>query len=747
MRNQPYSPWQLIDSTADQREEAWDLDRRVELRTWMVGLLVLLPLVIISGRLFYLKQSCQAGYLVNAHPTSTKSESVPAMDGRIYSSDGQLLAYDHQQFALSIHYRWLESPPQARWWRQQALARLNRRQWGNASELERAKQEVLAEQARLWQRLSEISGMSVADLLGRRDGIQQRVERIATSVRSRQAERDNTEHPPLDQEPLPATGWRRLWQLVVRELTQPPEREARDPIVIREELAYHELIDDISVGIVAEVESHPRDFPGVQITTKTRRVYPREDFAAHVVGNRATLREEQLQEWKQSLNGADPLSLQSGDRRGRFGVERSYDITLRGLPGARRLTLNRRGEIVRSVPERQARAGQHLVLALHAELQETAEKLLDGLIPGKPLLLPPLPRGTPVPEGSPPESGCLLVMNIYSGELLVAASAPRPHLGRMNAGDSEYWQALNSDPRSPLLSRITQVTLAPGSTFKPMTAIALCQETTLPPGRIECRGFLDTPESHRCAIFRSTGHGHGDISLVDALARSCNVYFFTAARTVGPEALVRWCGELGFGKPTGVDLPFEQSGHVPDPADNSPSSSYHWYPGDNLGLAIGQSYLTVTPLQMLVLTAAIANQGELVTPRIVSRILPGDDEPAESQPHPTLRAQAPSRRLPVSPETWQLIREGMRRTVADPMGTAYQTVRSPLVEIAGKTGTAQTGLDRPSHAWFIGYAPAESPRYAFVVSLAHGGAGGEQAGPLARRIVERMLELELIDPR
>lgn len=752
MRNQPYAIWQLIDSTADQREEAWDLDRRGDLRTWMVGLCVLLPLLIVGGRLWHVMQFRQSAFLANAHPVTTESELVPAMDGRIYTSDGQLLAYDHQRFALSLHYRWLESPPHERWLRQQARSRLNRREWSNTQALAQASEEVLAEQAALWRRLSEVSGVSEEELQERSARIQTRVERIARSVRERhEARLQNQQQPAQSQDDFTDNssdrGWRALWNLIAKELTEPPVRESRDPIVIREELDYHEVIDHVPVEVVAEIEARSRDFPGVRITTKTRRVYPQKSLAAHVLGNRAELREEQLQEWQQQLEGADPLLYRPGDRRGRSGVERSYDVTLRGLPGARELTLNRRGEIVNARPERAARSGKHLVLSLHAEMQQLAEDLLDALILPDPPLLPPLPRGMPYPEGTPPEGGCLLVMNVHSGELLVAASAPRPDLSRLHAGDADYWQQLTTDQRAPLLSRITQVPLAPGSSFKPVAAIALCEETTRPPSPMVCRGFLDTPESHRCAIFRSSGRGHGEISLVDALAQSCNVYFFQAARTLGPDRLTRWSREVGFGQSTGVDLPFEQSGHVPAPADNAPHSPHRWYPGDNLGLAIGQSYLTVTPLQMLVMAAAIANGGELVTPRIVSRILPGDetdDSADEALQTPTTPAP---RRLPVATDTWDLIREGMRRTVADPRGTAFNSVRSSQISIAGKTGTAQTGGNRPSHAWFIGFAPAEAPRFAFVVTLAHGGAGGEQAGPLARRLLEQMVQQNLLDPR
>lgn len=221
---------------------------------------------------------------------------------------------------------------------------------------------------------------------------------------------------------------------------------------------------------------------------------------------------------------------------------------------------------------------------------------------------------------------------------------------------------------------------------------------------------------------------------------------FSAARQLGPEPLVRWSKLFRFGEPTGVDLPFEQAGHVPSSADNSSGSSYQWYPGDNLGLSIGQSYLTVTPLQMLVMMSAIANGGELVTPSVVSRVLTGEDgaEISETSPQPD---SARGKRVEISPETLSVVRGALREVVSNPQGTAFASVNTPRVAISGKTGTAQTGGNRQNHAWFVGYAPAQAPQVAFVVCLEHGGAGGEQAGPLAKAIVEKMVELELITPQ
>lgn len=744
MRNQPHSQWQVIDSAANQRDEAWDLDRRTGLRTAALWLGACLLLLVTSLRLYDLKANHQDDFLKNAHPTSRQSESISAMDGRIISSDGRVLAYDDQLFGLAVHYRWLEEPPNDRWWKQRARERLTQSERKNPQAIEQAQAEVRKVQEKLWKRLAILSGESVEQLAEKRLAIQKRVERIAKAVRRNQKARSASVSENDEINSAGKSIGDRLWALLKSELTQPPERSKSDPIIIREELDYHLLIDELSVQNIAEVESHPADFPGTRIITKTSRVYPGGSLASHVIGVRRGIREDQIQKRKEELVAGDPLSYQSGDRHGHFGVEKTYNITLRGFPGSQKLLKNRRGEIIKTVAVRHSKSGNHLVLTINSQLQETAEQLLDQLIPDRQSLIPPLPSGQKNQESGHPVGGSILVMNIYSGELLAAASAPRPDLSLMSSGDSKYWKRLTNDKRSPLLSRITQMTFAPGSTFKPLTAIALCESQGLPTDPTHCRGYLDTPNSHRCAIFRSAGVGHGDIDLVNALSQSCNVYFFTAARNMGPAALVKWCENFEFGKSTGVDLPFEKSGHIPSPADNSPSSKYHWYPGDNLGLAIGQSYFTVTPLQMVKLIAAVANGGSLVTPHVVSRILPGEQDSQASAQELSVPIR-PVQKLAISSGTLAEIREGLKQSVESVRGTAHKTVAMEQVSIAGKTGTAQTGIDRVSHAWFIGYTPAENPRYAFVVFLEHGGAGGKDAGPIARKMVKRLLELQLIE--
>ncbi len=255
------------------------------------------------------------------------------------------------------------------------------------------------------------------------------------------------------------------------------------------------------------------------------------------------------------------------------------------------------------------------------------------------------------------------------------------------------------------------------------------------------------------------GIGHGETTLADALCRSCNVYFFHHAGLLGPDPLVDWAERFGFGRPTGVDLPGEAAGVVPNPENIERLEHHPWKTADTQALAVGQGSLTVTPLQIARLMAAVAGEGNLVRPH-VSRVGSAHqnekqnnhgDDPADdsmvggAHPTKTLVGDAhPTKILNLHEKTLRVIREGLERVVSDPAGTAHDTVYLKDISIAGKTGTAETGSGA-SHAWFAGYVPADRPKYVFVIALEHGGEAAVTAGPVARRLVLRMKELGVLD--
>ena len=277
--------------------------------------------------------------------------------------------------------------------------------------------------------------------------------------------------------------------------------------------------------------------------------------------------------------------------------------------------------------------------------------------------------------------------------------------------------------------------------FKVVTAIAGLEQGTLSPEEpFHCQGYLNDPQHDRCYVFRHFGHGHGDVTLPMALSQSCNVYFFDLAQRVGPQPIETWARRLGFGSPTGLDIGGERAGHVP--SRSTTGKTNRWYPGTTRQFAIGQADLTVTPLQVARLMAIIGNGGREITPRLTQ---PAATDSVASPGNIRLASAVTPERL-LSDRTLQAIREGLEMTVEHPQGTGCKA-QVPGLLVAGKTGTAQVGGDKPDHAWFAGYVPADRPRYAFAVFLEHGGSGSQAAAPVARQVIMSMVEADLLSSR
>jgi penicillin-binding protein 2 len=731
-------------------EAAWDTDRRPAARLVGLFVLVALPLVVAGARLGQIQLRLADQFAEPFRRTNESVEPIPTRDGRILGADGRVIAEDVRRFTLTAHYRWLEDPPDERWLREQALKRLDRPARRDSTLVEQAEREVLAERAAMWRRLAGLTGTSRDQLAKARGEVQRRVERIIASVNARHAATEKSQGPAITVPPLPtdAPWWRRAWEEVRSELTSAPPRDEGGPIIVQEELAYHPLLDDIDLHAAAEIEAHPQRFPGLQVQTATTRVYRQGRLAAHVVGVRTAIRGEEIRARQERFPDGDPLDYREGDRIGRGGLEQSYDRALRGLRGERRVVRNRQGEIVRTETVRRPQPGRDVVLTLNLPLQDRLEQLTAELLRQR------ATEGTNLVDGSASAGIAVVALDVRSGAVLASVSAPGYDIHDLIHPDVATWKELTSDPRRPFFNRVTQMAVPPGSVFKTLSAVAILENGRIDPDEpYYCRGYLDRPDRHRCFIFRHYGVGHQHTTLSDALAQSCNVYFYHAARVMGPEPLIGWAERFGFGRATGADLPGERGGHLPRPPippgagivpvshrdSEGESEIEKWYAGDTLGLAIGQSRLTVTPLQVARLMAAVANDGHLVTPHYVRQVGTGTDADREPAPLP--------RRIPgLTTETLQRVREGLERVVAHPSGTGYKTVRLESVAIAGKTGTAEVGGGKEDHAWFAGYVPADRPRVAFAVIVEHAGSGGREAGPLAREVVEAMLAANVIPP-
>ena len=670
-------------------------DRRPGTRLTLLGTVIGLSLLLIGWRVAGIQQDSQGSFGRPTAPVTVTTEPIPTHDGRILAADGTVLAHDLQRFRVRVHYRWLEIPADRTWLRSQALSRLDRRGRRDSARLAAARSEVLAQREAMHVQLARVCRVAPQELRQRMRAMQKRVERVVASVQ----ERRSIASQPVIAVAEPGPWWQVAWETIRTTLTTPPRRAESEPVVVTEELEYHRILDNVPLKAAAAIQEHPERFPGVEIRVETRRTYPEGPLAAHVVGTR-----------RRELRGQGLVP--DGDWVGTSGVERTYDHLLRGRPGLKRIVTNRAGEVLSTRVLQPPRRGRDIELTVSLPLQRRAERLLDAA----------------TNTGSP--GGAIVVIDLHTGAVLAAASAPRFDPNLLIAPDPATWQRLIEDPRRPFFCRVTRMALPPGSVFKSLSATALLESGVLGPDHsVSCRGYLDHPGRYRCYVFRHFGVGHGETNIGDALCRSCNVFFFDAARRLarsdGHRHLHTWAARFGFGQPTGIDLPGESAGRLPAPPKQPRIS-------ETMQLAIGQGPITATPLQIARLMAAIGNDGTLVTPHVV----------ANNGSAPTIPRATRIRGL--SPQTLAAVREGLRRVVADPRGTGYKRIRLPAVTIAGKTGTAEVGGDMEDHAWFAGYVPVRAPRLAFVVVLEHAGTGGRTAGPVARQLVQAIHAIGLI---
>ena len=686
-----------------------------------------------------------------------RREKAPAgVRGRILSYDGQTLAAETPTLALAVHYRYLQEPPDAAWLRRQLARRLSRGERKDPSKVLLAQDDFLDERGRQTAQLAELGGVALETWQHRARRVQARVERIAASVNRR---RDEALAAASQREEPPPAGLREQVARAIRDTLRATMDDPPPPrITVAEELDYHVMVEDLPPAVAARIEAQPERFPGVRILRQSRRHYPAGPLAAHALGHLGMLEEGEAERLNAEIAGL-PTTLTPGpspasgrgeldlapsrtsgrgeysvdDFVGRLGSERQYERLLRGRRGATVEWTDHGGRVLSVEQLRKPTPGSDLVLTLDARLQRAAESLLDSAIERQATL-----EGRIASAG-----GAIVVLDIESGAVRAAAATPRFDPNRFALRLRDDLGGLMNDPAKPLFDRTSRMAIAPGSTFKTLTALALMQSRAIDPEtEFTCQGYLRRPDRQRCEIFVQQKHGHGAVTLYDALAQSCNVYFFHHAGRMGHEPLLEWAARFGIGRPTGIDLPSEAAGTLPTPETIADLEAHEWRVFDTQAVAIGQGSLTATPLQMAVLMAAVGNDGRRVTPHLLSGLMLRDegDEARPASP----RVPEPVPIVDLRPQTLEVVREGLRMVVADEHGTAHGTVDCAEVAIAGKTGTAETGGGRPSHAWFAGYVPADRPRLAFVVVLEHGGSGALAAGPVAKRLVLVMRELGML---
>jgi penicillin-binding protein 2 len=350
------------------------------------------------------------------------------------------------------------------------------------------------------------------------------------------------------------------------------------------------------------------------------------------------------------------------------------------------------------------------------------------------------------------KEGTIVVLDVHSGNLLAMVSTPAFDPNIFARGiKADEWQALIKDRLRPLSNRAIQGQYPPGSTFKVIMAIAGLEEGLLQPEtRISDPGFYYFGNR----AFRDwKKEGHGSVDLHKALVESCDTYFYQAGQRIGIDRIAKWARAFGLGEKSGAAaFDDEKSGIIPDSEWKRKRFRQPWFPGETLSVAIGQGYVTVTPLQLANMTAAVANGGILYRPRLVNKI--------ESVDGTLVREYGPEkiRTIAVKPATLERVRNALADVVAAPRGTGG-AARSSIVDIAGKTGTAQViemkgaylkseqlAYFNRDHAWFVSYAPAHNPQIAVVVLVEHGGHGGSAAAPMAKKVIEKYIELQKHKP-
>ena len=466
---------------------------------------------------------------------------------------------------------------------------------------------------------------------------------------------------------------------------------------------------NVTLKEAALVESHRLDLPGVLIQPEYQRHYPLGTYASHVIGYVGEISETQLKD-------PEYADLQAGRIIGQFGVERTFDEDLLGEPGEEMIEVDALGYPKRSLSVNRPIAGDDFYLTLDIHLQQLADDLLGE------------------------ESGAIVALDPWNGDILALASRPAFNPNDLSGGISQKeWNHLLQDSRHPLTNRAIQGQYPPGSTFKIVMASALLDTQMMSPqDTMSCHGFFPFGKRQ----FRDwKKYGHGSVDLKKALAESCDVYFYKAGNQLGIDSIARYSRQFGLGEKTGIPLPSERSGLVPTPQWKTKVKGEPWYPGETISIAIGQGYLTATPLQMARVAGVVATNGKLAQPRLIkARRLRATGDIRE---YP----DSPVRQLPIPTHIFSTIKEGLAAVVTE--GTAKRA-QSELVTIAGKTGTAQVIALKTDpqeevpkkyqdHAWFVAFAPVKHPRIAVAVLVEHMGHGGSAAAPLAKTLIEAFM--------
>lgn len=514
------------------------------------------------------------------------------------------------------------------------------------------------------------------------------------------------------------------------EITTDNVEDARKIMAIRYEISYQgysntksiQIAQNISRNTLLEIKERNSDFSGVEITEEPKRVYPLGNTASHIIGRIGRIEEEELKGNEDTYDQNDII--------GKSGIEYVFEEFLKGKNGVKQIDMDVEGTITNEYIAKEAVAGNDVILTIDSKLQATAEQALKNNIER-------IANGA-FGKASPADAGVAVVLNVKTGEVLAMASNPDYDPSAfVNGIDENTWNYYINGDTKPLENKAISAMYSPGSTYKMVTALAGLETGAITTtDKIRDTGiYRKYNSSWKC--WKISGHGYLDVS--NAIERSCNYFFYELGDRVGIDTLAKYSYYLGLGHKTGIELKGEIPGVL---ASNEIAKQENrvWNPGETISAAIGQSYNTFTPIQMAKYVAMVANRGKKLDVTIVKSIIRPD---GSEIPRNEYESKV-SEKLGLTPDNTeemsfnetniQAILEGMRGVTSESGGTAYSTFRDFDIEVGGKTGSAQTGVEGKTNAWFVGFAPFDNPEIAIVVFVRNGGSGGYTA-EVARDII------------
>ena len=630
--------------------------KRIQILTGIILTLLLILIV----RLGYIQIIEGDKYSEILERRQVKRTALTALRGKIFDSNGVVLATNKHSFNISAKYKdllyiYLRN-------KNKLLPRL----MTNKAHKDSNKSciECHSEQESLMERLIGVADINEKDLFGIAERTVRKVEQIKEEVN---------------------------------------ERVGRKVRVL-EEVGLHMVSEDVSFETIAKIESQKSNFPGIFIEIKPYRWYPNQRLASHLIGYINKIKKEEWQNYNFKWNCidnwpfvSDLYVLTSEDDKissfcdeienkmlntdrlfslgysgniliGKTGIEAYYNMALAGNPGERFIEVRyKNSKPNKMIIERPANSGEDVYLTIDSKIQYLAEKALGN------------------------KRGAVVVMNPWNGEVLAMASNPRFNPNTFNKDYSK----IIKDIRKPLLNRPVQSALPPGSTFKIVTAVAALSENVLSgENLLRCNGRnASTRNKFRC--FSNYGHGH--LNIVDALQYSCNEFFFEAAKGLGGELLHKWATIFGFGQSSRIDVPYERKGLLPKPKSVS----------DTMNISIGQGALLATPVQVAKMVAVIANGGYSVQPHILKNI-------TKYSGQVVVETDIKAQKLDIPNSVLEIIKLGLVKVVTNGTGKRMGIGK---YRVAGKTGTAETPKGDENHAWFTGFAPHDNPQYCFSVLI------------------------------